>query len=259
VKRLILVLAILLLLPAFVSAHPGRTAADGCHYCRTNCDKWGVPWNKRHCHGGKEEVPPVIKDQNFKTISTDPPHELKGDQLGMSLSDFKKKHFRKAAKHETAPFCSDEYPKGHFIKPEFPESGEIKCMLQFPFEIRKEGVKTTIAGEEAYIIYKFLSKSVGVQEQAKLMYISVFFDRKFFEKVRDAYLSKYSDPSIRQKITRTGEVVKWENSSSSILLLENQAREKSFVIYEMNSLMEEYKARKEKIREDKVKAGVDDL
>lgn len=23
------------------TAHPGRTAADGCHYCRTNCDKWG--------------------------------------------------------------------------------------------------------------------------------------------------------------------------------------------------------------------------
>ena len=35
-----------------VSAHPGRTAADGCHYCRTNCDSWGVPWNERHCHGG---------------------------------------------------------------------------------------------------------------------------------------------------------------------------------------------------------------
>ena len=33
------------------SAHPGRTAADGCHYCRTNCSSWGVPWNERHCHG----------------------------------------------------------------------------------------------------------------------------------------------------------------------------------------------------------------
>ena len=32
-------------------AHPGRTAADGCHYCRTNCSSWGVPWNERHCHG----------------------------------------------------------------------------------------------------------------------------------------------------------------------------------------------------------------
>lgn len=42
-------------------AHPGKTAADGCHYCRTNCDKYGVAWNERHCHGGnpslQEEVP----------------------------------------------------------------------------------------------------------------------------------------------------------------------------------------------------------
>ncbi len=35
-----------------VQAHPGRTASDGMHYCRTNCDYWGVPWNKRHGHGG---------------------------------------------------------------------------------------------------------------------------------------------------------------------------------------------------------------
>ncbi len=35
-----------------VLAHPGRTATDGCHYCRTRCDYWGVPWNERHCHNG---------------------------------------------------------------------------------------------------------------------------------------------------------------------------------------------------------------
>ena len=34
-----------------VYAHPGGTASDGCHYCRTNCDAWGVPWDERHCHG----------------------------------------------------------------------------------------------------------------------------------------------------------------------------------------------------------------
>lgn len=37
--------------PAF--SHPGGVANDGCHYCRTNCDKWGVPWNERHCHGSR--------------------------------------------------------------------------------------------------------------------------------------------------------------------------------------------------------------
>ena len=41
-----------LLFSSPVSAHPGKVAADGCHYCRTNCNKWGVPWNERHCHGG---------------------------------------------------------------------------------------------------------------------------------------------------------------------------------------------------------------
>ena len=43
---------IFLLLTPPIFAHPGRTASDGCHYCRTNCDSWGVPWNERHCHNG---------------------------------------------------------------------------------------------------------------------------------------------------------------------------------------------------------------
>ena len=39
-------------------AHPGRTAADGCHYCRTNCDKWGEVAGARHCHGQKSPSRP---------------------------------------------------------------------------------------------------------------------------------------------------------------------------------------------------------
>ena len=49
---LLLVIFLLMAFPNFVNAHPGNTASDGCHYCRTNCDSWGVPWNARHCHGG---------------------------------------------------------------------------------------------------------------------------------------------------------------------------------------------------------------
>ena len=48
-------------IPSTTYSHPGRTAADGCHYCRTNCDKWGVEWDKRHCHGNKQED--LIHDQ----------------------------------------------------------------------------------------------------------------------------------------------------------------------------------------------------
>ena len=50
--RLLLVVPLVLLLVAEVAAHPGRTAADGCHFCRTNCDRWNVEADKRHCHGG---------------------------------------------------------------------------------------------------------------------------------------------------------------------------------------------------------------
>lgn len=36
--------------PTITLAHPGNTAGDGCHYCRTNCDYWGEEWDVRHCH-----------------------------------------------------------------------------------------------------------------------------------------------------------------------------------------------------------------
>src|ERR687896_1511063 len=51
-KPLLLLAFVFLFVVSLAEAHPGNTAADGCHYCRTNCDKWGVPWGERHCHGG---------------------------------------------------------------------------------------------------------------------------------------------------------------------------------------------------------------
>jgi len=54
----LLLVFLFLLFPPAIFAHPGRTAADGCHYCRTNCDYWGVAWNVRHCHGAIAPVPP---------------------------------------------------------------------------------------------------------------------------------------------------------------------------------------------------------
>lgn len=51
-----------------VVAHPGRTASDGCHYCRTNCDEWGEAWDERHCHGGGNE--PVVESQPIQIQPT---------------------------------------------------------------------------------------------------------------------------------------------------------------------------------------------
>ena len=63
------IFSLILLFPSVILAHPGRTASDGCHYCKTNCDEWGVPWNQRHCHGGsiqgvQEQQPIYIQPTN---------------------------------------------------------------------------------------------------------------------------------------------------------------------------------------------------
>ena len=31
-------------------AHPGGRASDGCHFCRSNCEKWDLEKDERHCH-----------------------------------------------------------------------------------------------------------------------------------------------------------------------------------------------------------------
>jgi hypothetical protein len=41
------------------SAHPGGLDAEGCHVCHTNCvEKYGIPYESRHCHGGGSSSPP---------------------------------------------------------------------------------------------------------------------------------------------------------------------------------------------------------
>ena len=48
-------------------AHPGGTASDGCHYCRSNCEKWDLDQDQRHCHDGGSDssasgdtAPPMV-------------------------------------------------------------------------------------------------------------------------------------------------------------------------------------------------------
>ena len=75
VKSFLFSLSICLLFTVFsiskASAHPGNTASDGCHYCRTNCAKWGEVEGARHCHGGGvvETIPlPVITSAPKPTL-----------------------------------------------------------------------------------------------------------------------------------------------------------------------------------------------
>jgi endonuclease YncB( thermonuclease family) len=40
--------------------HPGGTDDEGCHTCRTNCDKWDVPEGQKHCHGDDSASNPDV-------------------------------------------------------------------------------------------------------------------------------------------------------------------------------------------------------
>ncbi|MFB5761074.1 copper amine oxidase N-terminal domain-containing protein [Paenibacillus medicaginis] len=43
---------VLLFSSTIANAHPGRTDANGGHYCRTNCAKWGLQDGEYHYHNG---------------------------------------------------------------------------------------------------------------------------------------------------------------------------------------------------------------
>ena len=63
-KYIFLVLLALAFTVSQAVAHPGNTAADGCHYCRTNCAEWGKLEGQRHCHQARQprrgsELPPL--------------------------------------------------------------------------------------------------------------------------------------------------------------------------------------------------------
>lgn len=49
-KRLAIVMTLILVLALDITAHPGRTDANGCHYCRTNCEQYGLQQDEYHCH-----------------------------------------------------------------------------------------------------------------------------------------------------------------------------------------------------------------
>jgi hypothetical protein len=72
-KKILTIILILNLFSQVALAHPGNKAADGCHYCRTNCDKYGVAWNQRHCHGGSTSSTSNLSSKQPATTTTPTP------------------------------------------------------------------------------------------------------------------------------------------------------------------------------------------
>jgi len=73
-RKIIIFITLLVILPFNVIAHPGNTDSSGCHTCRTNCTKWGLSYGEYHCHNAKYTAPvyvtpakkPVVKSCSFE-------------------------------------------------------------------------------------------------------------------------------------------------------------------------------------------------
>lgn len=120
--------------------------------------------------------------------------DLKGDKLGMSLTEFKKKHHRKVKGDNAAlPWCSDSRPGIDFTplgsEAYFQQAGLINCQLHYPFEENYSGWKPqTVGGAPTLLLrYHFIDE--------KLYEITVAFDRDDFDPVQDALIAKYGDPT----------------------------------------------------------------
>lgn len=50
--KLLTIIAVIVLIPTKVLAHPGRLDSSGCHTCRINCPSWGLEYEEYHCHSG---------------------------------------------------------------------------------------------------------------------------------------------------------------------------------------------------------------
>lgn len=63
-----ILLCLIILFTNCVEAHPGRTDSNGCHFCRTNCDSYGLGYGEYHCHNGNAGNTKEKSDSTFELI-----------------------------------------------------------------------------------------------------------------------------------------------------------------------------------------------
>jgi hypothetical protein len=141
---------------------------------------------------------------------SDQPFELKGDQLGMTLEDFKKKYARFASDgRQDLPLCSDQsWGAGRaelHSEAWHRRAGIVHARVDHP----NEDNSPTIAGiKTELLLYHFLD--------GKLFRISAFFGTDQFHVVSDAVLKKYG-PATRE-IKQPRELT-WENNVAIVDLI----------------------------------------
>lgn len=135
--------------------------------------------------------------------------ELKGDWLGMSLDDFKRKYYRELpALGRSMPWCSDESPGQSIpaLKAEaWHSTAGIVCAR---VDLPAENASPTIAQEPTEaVIYQFLD--------GRLFQIEAYFATQTFHRILEALHRKYGKPTSESHSPR---VVNWWNLSATIEL-----------------------------------------
>ena len=139
----------------------------------------------------------------------DEPYELKGDQLGMTLVEFKQKYARFTPDgRQDLPICSDQ--PGYVGKADLHSeawhrrAGIIHARVDHP----SDDNSPTIAGVKTdLMLYKFID--------GKLFNIWALFATDLFHMVSDAVLQKFGPPTREAKQPRQ---LEWENNVSVVVL-----------------------------------------
>lgn len=68
-RKILLILIIFSIIILPISGHPGRTDSNGGHYCRTNCEKWGLKNGEYHYHNSGSTASPTSTSTVSPTAS----------------------------------------------------------------------------------------------------------------------------------------------------------------------------------------------
>ncbi|MEN1681172.1 MAG: hypothetical protein AAGJ46_16415 [Planctomycetota bacterium] len=143
---------------------------------------------------------------------------LKGDELGMSLGDFKRKHFRRVPGSEKlAPLCSDEFPDQR-IESLLSEAWHTSAgIVHARIDLPEEKAPPTVAGVPSELmIYQFLD--------GRLFQVSSFFGYDAFHPLSAALVNKFGTPVDEDKKPRAS---RWWTLSSTIELVAGGIRPKT--------------------------------
>lgn len=149
--------------------------------------------------------------------------ELKGDRLGMSLSDFKQKYHRQVEGGHKLPLCSDTaFGKDRAslqTEPWHLQAGIVHARVDLPAEDNSPtvaGVKTEL------LLYQFVD--------GKLFRIAALFPTDQFHVVSDAAVKKYG-PVTRE--TPQPRQLVWENSFGSVSLVRGSVHPREASVLEL--------------------------